>query len=137
MSETTSTVSPFLINPLLFKRWTDLAMLASMSSERSTRRGVTPHCRLRAILTLLSFVNANMGGFGRLREITDAIRPCLVYTNIASIPKLLAAIIAKARICKRLSYQILNLASKPTHCCSRITDLLGNLVGQRCSEVVL
>lgn len=96
MSETTSTVSPFLISPLVFRRWTDLVMLASISSERSTRSGVTPQRRLRAILVLLSFVNANMGGFGRFREITDAICPCLVYTKIASSPKLFAATETKA-----------------------------------------
>lgn len=90
-SETTKTESPSFTNPFDFMRWMVLEMLDSISSDRSTRTGITPHCKFRAIRVLSSFVKANMGGFGLLRDKRDAMCPCLVYTKIASTARLLAA----------------------------------------------
>lgn len=91
-SDTTKTASPSRTIPFAFRRLTDLAMSTSMSSVRSTNSGMTPHCRFRAMRVLSSFVNANMGEFGRLRESRDAMCPCFVYTKIASTPRLSATI---------------------------------------------
>lgn len=91
ISETTRTTSPWLINPLDSISWTDFEMLDSASSDKSTRRGTTPHRRFRAIRVLSSSVKAKMGGFGRLRDRSDAMCPCFVYTKMASTPRLLAA----------------------------------------------
>ena len=90
-SETTRTTSPWLINPLDFISWTDFEMLDSASSDKSTRRGTTPHCKVRAMRVLSSLVKAKMGGFGRLRDRSDAMCPYFVYTKMASTPRLLAA----------------------------------------------
>lgn len=90
-SETTKTVSPSFTKPFDFMRSMVLEILDSMSSDRSTRSGVTPHCKFKAIRVLSSFVKANMGGFGLLRDRSDAMCPCLVYTKIASTARLLAA----------------------------------------------
>lgn len=90
-SETTKTTSPSFIIPLVLIRSMVFEMLASISSDKSTRTGITPHCKFKAIRALLLFVNANMGEYGRLRDRSDAICPCFVYTKIASTPRLLAA----------------------------------------------
>nr|KYP75245.1 hypothetical protein KK1_007951 [Cajanus cajan] len=70
-------------------------MLDSASSDKSTRRGTTPHCKFRAMRVLSSLVKAKIGGFGRLRDRSDAMCPCFVYTKMASTPRLLAAPIGK------------------------------------------
>lgn len=75
ISETTSTESPCFTNPFDFTSSIPLEMFASTSSERSMRRGNTPHCRFKAILVLSSSVNANIGGLGRFRDRRDAICP--------------------------------------------------------------
>lgn len=77
-SETIKTASPSFIMPLDFIRSMVFDMLDSMSSDKSVRMGITPHCKVKAIRASLSSVKANMGGFGRLRERSDAISPCFV-----------------------------------------------------------
>lgn len=89
-SETTNTESPSSSNPFDFIRLMVTLMLASISSDKSTSRGVTPHCKFIAIRVLSSSVKANTGGLGRFRENNDAICPCFVYTKIASTARLLA-----------------------------------------------
>ena len=73
ISETTKTVSPSSNTPFIFMRSMVFVMLASVSSDNSTRRGVTPHCRFILIRVLWLSVKANMGEFGRLRDKSDAI----------------------------------------------------------------
>ena len=77
-SETTKTASPCFNIPILFIKSMVFEMLASTSSDKSTRRGITPHCKFRALRVLSLSVNANMGGFGRLRDSSDAMCPCFV-----------------------------------------------------------
>ena len=77
-SETTKTASPCSNIPVLFIRLMVFEMLASMSSDKSTRREVTPHCKFRALRVLSLLVNAKMGGFGRLRDSSEAMCPCFV-----------------------------------------------------------
>lgn len=91
ISETINTKSPCLTSPFDFTSSIPLEMLASMSSERSMRRGNTPHWRFKPILVLSSSVNANIGGLGRFRDRREAMWPCFVSTNIASTESLLAA----------------------------------------------
>ncbi|KAF9612377.1 hypothetical protein IFM89_039278 [Coptis chinensis] len=66
-SETTKTTSSFTI-PLDLTRLKVFKMLSSMSSDNSTRKGLTPHCKFRVFLVQLLSVNAKMGGFGRLHD---------------------------------------------------------------------
>ena len=91
-SETSRTTSASLIIiPFVLIRSKVFEMLASISSDKSTRSGITPHYKFKAIRALLSLVNANIGGQGRLRDKSDAISPCFVYTKMASTPRLLDA----------------------------------------------
>lgn len=101
-SDTTKTESPCFTIPFIFMRSMVFDTLASMSSNKSTRRGITPHCKFKAIRVLSSFVNANMGGYGRLRDRRDAICPCFVYTKMASTPRLLAAAKKPKHLCEGL-----------------------------------
>lgn len=91
ISETTKTSSPSSNIPFIFIRSMVFVMLASTSSDNSARIGVTPHCRFILIRVLLLSVKANMGELGRMRDKSDAIWPCFVYTKMASTPRLLAA----------------------------------------------
>lgn len=131
ISDTTKIASSFFIIPFAFISSTVFLTFPSMSSERSVRRGVTPHCKLRAICVLLSFVKANIGGFGRLRERRDAIFPCLVYTNIASTPRLSAGVCNRKLVKiedKQVVVYIKYIKRGSTHFHCTIADLLSNLI---------
>lgn len=104
-SETTRTESPFFIKPFDFITSMAVEILASISSLKSTRSGVTPHCKFRDILVLSELVNANIGGFGRFRDNNDAMWPCFVYTKMASTARLLAAPKKKKKSTQFVTYR--------------------------------
>ena len=92
ISETAITKSPGFTIPLAFNRTNVRLKLLSMSSLKSSRNGIRPHCKFKHLLTCVEGVNANIGQSGRQRDRRDAMSPFLVYTNIASTARLFAII---------------------------------------------
>ncbi|GLT47403.1 hypothetical protein SLA2020_211040 [Shorea laevis] len=67
-SETPKTTSQGFTISFVFIRSMVPEMLPSISSERSTSKGITPHCRYKASRESLSLVKANMGEYGKFRD---------------------------------------------------------------------
>lgn len=78
MTDTAMMRSPDLIMPLAFSKEKVLLRLLSMSSVKSRRNGIKPHCRFSLLRTDVEDVKAKMGQSGRHRERKDAISPVFV-----------------------------------------------------------
>lgn len=72
-SETSKIVSLGFTEPFDFIRLMVFLKLSSMLSDNGRCNGITPQNRFMLFLELASSVNANMGGFGRLRDRSDAM----------------------------------------------------------------
>jgi hypothetical protein len=64
--------------------------LLSISSVKSRRNGIRPHCKFKHLLTCVDGVKAKIGQSGRQRDKREAMSPFLVYTNMASTARLFA-----------------------------------------------
>lgn len=91
ISETAIIKSPDSTMPRAFKSEKVWRRLISISSEKSMRKGISPHLRFSFILTSLESVNVKIGQSGRFLDNRDAISPSLVKTKIASALSLFAA----------------------------------------------
>ena len=78
MSDTAITRSPDLIKFLALSSKNVLLRLFSMSSEKLSRKGINPHCKLRRLLTDVVEVKAKIGQSGRQRDSRDAMWPDVV-----------------------------------------------------------
>lgn len=70
--------SPNLIIALALSKENVRLRLLSMSSQKSRRKGINPHCRFRHLRIDVEGANAKIGQSGRFREISDAVCPVFV-----------------------------------------------------------